>query len=79
MVMMWLVNSMEEEISSNNMCYSMAKELWDNVTEIYNLTWLTNLIDNNLLKLFLFPCQLINNVVVMLHCEHINYYTIMPP
>ena len=27
MVMTWLVNSMEEEISSNYLCYSTAKEL----------------------------------------------------
>ena len=31
MVMTWLVNSMEEDISSNYMCYSTAKELWDSV------------------------------------------------
>ena len=30
MVMTWLVNSMEEDISSNYMCYPIAKELWDN-------------------------------------------------
>ncbi|KAJ1413354.1 Gag-polypeptide of LTR copia-type [Sesbania bispinosa] len=35
MVMTWLVNSMEEDISSNYMCYSTAKELWDSVTEMY--------------------------------------------
>ena len=32
MVMTWLVNSMEEDISSNYMCYPTAKELWDNVS-----------------------------------------------
>lgn len=31
MVMTWLVNSMDEDISSNYMCYSTAKELWDNI------------------------------------------------
>ena len=36
MVMTWLVNSMEEDISSNYMCYSTAKELWDSVTEMYS-------------------------------------------
>lgn len=36
MVMTWLVNSMEENISSNYMCYSTAKELWDSVTEMYS-------------------------------------------
>ncbi|XP_052207953.1 uncharacterized protein LOC127811816 [Diospyros lotus] len=35
MVMMWLVNSMEEEISPNYMCFSIAKELWDEVTAMY--------------------------------------------
>ena len=36
MIMAWLVNAMEEEISLNYMCYSTAKELWDNVTHIYS-------------------------------------------
>ena len=36
MVMTWLVNSMEEEISSNYMCYHTAKELWDNVNLMYS-------------------------------------------
>ena len=31
MVMTWLLNSMDEDISSNYMCYSTTKELWDNV------------------------------------------------
>ena len=35
MVMTWLVNSMEEDISSNYLCYSTAKELWDNVNQMY--------------------------------------------
>ena len=35
MVMAWLVNSMEEEISSNYMCFSTTKELWDEVTVVY--------------------------------------------
>jgi hypothetical protein len=36
--MTWLMNSMDEDINSNNsnyMCYSMAKELWDNVNKMY--------------------------------------------
>ena len=36
MVMTWLVNSMEEDISSNYMCYPTAKELWDNITQMYS-------------------------------------------
>ncbi|XP_057416096.1 uncharacterized protein LOC130710761 [Lotus japonicus] len=35
MVMTWLVNSIKD-ISSNYMCYSTAKELWDSVTEMYS-------------------------------------------
>ncbi|KAL4360740.1 hypothetical protein GQ457_04G014980 [Hibiscus cannabinus] len=34
--MTWLVNSMEEEIGANYMCYSTAKELWENVTQMYS-------------------------------------------
>lgn len=36
MVMTRLVNSMEEDISSNYMCYYSAKELWDNVNQMYS-------------------------------------------
>ncbi|GMI85841.1 hypothetical protein like AT1G21280 [Hibiscus trionum] len=36
MVMTWLVKSMEEDISSNYMCYHTAKELWDNVNLMYS-------------------------------------------
>ncbi|RVX15199.1 hypothetical protein CK203_008073 [Vitis vinifera] len=36
MVMMWLVNSMDEDISSNYMCYPTAKELWDNINQMYS-------------------------------------------
>ena len=36
MVMTWLVNSMNEEIDSNYMCYSTTKELWDNVYQMYS-------------------------------------------
>ncbi|KAL5777605.1 hypothetical protein ACOSP7_010531 [Xanthoceras sorbifolium] len=36
MVMTWLVNSMTEDISGNYMCYSTAKELWDNVNQMYS-------------------------------------------
>ena len=35
-VMTWLVNSMDEDISANYMCYSTAKELWDNVNQMYS-------------------------------------------
>ena len=36
MVMTWLVNSMEEDINCNYMCYPTAKELWDSVTKMYS-------------------------------------------
>ena len=36
MVMTWLVNSMEEDISSNYMCYPTARELWENVNQMYS-------------------------------------------
>ena len=36
MIMVWLVNSMEEEIGAKYMCYSSAKSLWDNVTLMYS-------------------------------------------
>ena len=36
MVMTWLMNSMNEKIGSNYMCYSTAKELWDNVNQMYS-------------------------------------------
>ncbi|KAI3446825.1 hypothetical protein Pfo_003490 [Paulownia fortunei] len=36
MIMAWLVNSMEEDISSNYMCYPTAKALWDNITQMYS-------------------------------------------
>ena len=35
MVMTWLVNSMEENISSNYMCYPTPQELWENVNQMY--------------------------------------------
>ena len=35
MVMAWLVNSMDEDIASNYMCYPTSKELWDNVNSMY--------------------------------------------
>ncbi|XP_073151975.1 uncharacterized protein [Henckelia pumila] len=35
MVMIWLVNSMEEDISSNYMCYPTTQELWENVNQMY--------------------------------------------
>ncbi|KAL5747461.1 hypothetical protein ACOSQ2_024758 [Xanthoceras sorbifolium] len=34
--MTWLVNSMTEDISGNYMFYSTAKELWDNVNQMYS-------------------------------------------
>ncbi|KAL6340459.1 hypothetical protein AAG906_006123 [Vitis piasezkii] len=37
MVMTWLVNSMNEEIDSNYMCYSTTKELWDNDLDMFNV------------------------------------------
>ena len=36
MVMAWLVNSMEEDISSNCPGYLIAKEMWDSLTEMYS-------------------------------------------
>jgi hypothetical protein len=36
MVMTWLVNSVEEEISINYLCYSTAKELWESLKEVYS-------------------------------------------
>ena len=36
MVMTWLVKSMEEDISSNYICYHTMKELWDNVNQMYS-------------------------------------------
>ena len=36
MIMAWLVNSMEEEISSNYMCYPTTKVLWDNIILMYS-------------------------------------------
>ena len=35
-IMAWLVNAMEEEISVNYICYSTAKELWGNVSQMYS-------------------------------------------
>ena len=35
MVMRCLVHSMEEDISSNYMCYHTAKEHWDKVNQMY--------------------------------------------
>ncbi|RVW39634.1 hypothetical protein CK203_090638 [Vitis vinifera] len=36
MVMTWLVNYMEEDISSNYMCYPTTQELWENVNQMYS-------------------------------------------
>lgn len=36
MVMTWLVNSMEEDISSNYLCYPTARELWENINQMYS-------------------------------------------
>lgn len=36
MVMAWLVNSMDEDIASNYMCYPIANELWDNIHQMYS-------------------------------------------
>ena len=35
MVMTWLVNSMEEGIGANYMCYPTAQELWENLNQMY--------------------------------------------
>ncbi|XP_042449133.1 uncharacterized protein LOC122034065 [Zingiber officinale] len=34
--MTWLVNSMEEEIGANYMCFPTAYELWKNINEMYS-------------------------------------------
>ena len=36
MVKAWLVNSMDEDIASNYMNYPTAKELWDNIHQMYS-------------------------------------------
>lgn len=36
MVIAWLVNSMEEDITSNYMNYPTTKELWDCIHQIYS-------------------------------------------
>ncbi|KAG6508688.1 hypothetical protein ZIOFF_034068 [Zingiber officinale] len=36
MVMTWLVNSMEEEIDANYMCFPTAYELWENINQMYS-------------------------------------------
>ncbi|KAJ0048162.1 hypothetical protein Pint_16234 [Pistacia integerrima] len=36
MIMAWIVNAMEEDISANYMCYPTVKELWDNVNQMYS-------------------------------------------
>lgn len=36
MVMAWLVNFMEEDISANYMCYPTAKELWNYICQMYS-------------------------------------------
>ena len=36
MVMAWLVNAMDEAIASNYMSYPTAKELWDNIHQMYS-------------------------------------------
>ena len=35
-VMTWLLNSMEEDISSNYMCYLTTQELWENVNQMHS-------------------------------------------
>ena len=35
-IMTWLVNSIEEDISINYMCYHTIKELWDNINQMYS-------------------------------------------
>lgn len=36
MVMAWLVNAIDEDISSIYMCYLTVKELWDNINQMYS-------------------------------------------
>ncbi|TXG53212.1 hypothetical protein EZV62_022381 [Acer yangbiense] len=36
MVMTWLVNAMEEDISANYLGYSNAKDMWDNLNQMYS-------------------------------------------
>ena len=36
MIMTWLINSIDEDISSNYMCYSTVNELWDNANQMYS-------------------------------------------
>ncbi|KAI5388231.1 hypothetical protein KIW84_074065 [Lathyrus oleraceus] len=36
MVMTWLVNSIDEEIGANYLCYDTAKELWECVSQMYS-------------------------------------------
>ncbi|TXG57828.1 hypothetical protein EZV62_015657 [Acer yangbiense] len=36
MVMAWLVNAMEEDISANYLGYSNAKDMWDNLNQMYS-------------------------------------------
>ncbi|KAI5443614.1 hypothetical protein KIW84_012307 [Lathyrus oleraceus] len=36
MVITWLVNSIDEEIGANYLCYDTAKELWEGVTQMYS-------------------------------------------
>ena len=43
-MMTWLVNSMEEDICCNYMCYPIAKELWDSF--IADVLWLGDQVPN---------------------------------
>ena len=36
MIMTWLVNSMDDEIGPNYLCYPTVKDLWDNVSHMYS-------------------------------------------
>lgn len=36
MVMAWLVNAIDEDISFIYMCYLTVKELWDNINQMYS-------------------------------------------
>ncbi|KAG2717748.1 hypothetical protein I3760_03G190500 [Carya illinoinensis] len=36
MIMAWLVNAMDEDVSANYMCYPTAKDLWDSVSQMYS-------------------------------------------
>lgn len=36
MIMTWLVNSIDNDIGPNYLCYPTVKDLWDNVSDMYS-------------------------------------------